>query len=141
LARGRMPALVSGADCDFVDVRDVAAAAIAAAERGRRGERYLLSGTRTSLRDLARRWAAVTGRPAPRWAAPMWLARLAAPFAPPWARLRGRRALFTPESLRVLRDFPTVDRTKAERELGYRPRALDETLRDTWTWMGQEGRA
>jgi len=141
LAHGRMPALLAGAECDFVDVRDVADTAIAAAERGRPGERYLLSGTRLSLRELAHRWASVTGRPAPRWAAPMWLARLAAPFTPSWARLRGQRPLFTSEALRVLRGFPAIDRRKAEHELAYQPRPIDETLRDTWAWMSQRGQA
>lgn len=140
LARGRMPAMISGASQDFVDVRDVAAAALAAERRGRPGERYLLSGTRLSLAELARHWAAVTGRPAPRLAAPLWLARLAAPFAPAWARLRGHRPLFTSESLRMLRDTRPVSRLKAEGELGYRPRPLAETLRDTWASMKAEGR-
>jgi dihydroflavonol-4-reductase len=138
LARGRLPALVAGASFDFVDVRDVVAGALAAEQRGGRGEGYLLSGTRLSLVELARRWAEVTGRPAPRWAAPMWMARLGAPFAPAIARLRGRRPLFTTESLRVLRTSRPVDRGKAERVLDYRPRPLAETLRDTWAFVRPE---
>ncbi len=141
LASGRLPALVASADCDFVDVRDVVSAAIAAAEQGRRGERYLLSGARLSLVELARLWARVTGQPAPRFAAPMALARLAAPFAAAWARLRGRQPLFTSESLRVLRNQRPADRRKAESELGYRPRPIEETLRDTYLWWQEQGRA
>ena len=140
LARGRLPVLIAGASQDFVDARDVGAAALAAERCGRPGERYLLSGTRLSLVELARHWAKVTGRPAPRLAAPMWLAGLAAPFAPAWARLRGRRPSFTSESLRVLRASCPVSRRKAEGDLGYHPRPIDETLRDTWAWMKAEGR-
>ncbi len=135
LARGKLPALVADAAYDFVDVRDVVQAALAAESRGRRGERYLLPGTRASLVALARAWAVACGRPAPRFTAPMWLARLGAPFAPPLARLRRRRPLFTPESLRVLRDPHPVAGRKAELELGHRPRPLAETLRDTAAWM------
>ena len=141
LARGRLPALIDGAHQDFVDVRDVAAATVAAMRRGRRGERYLLPGTRLSLVELARKWAEVTGRPAPRISVPMGLARLAAPFAPAWARLRGRRPLFTSGSLRMLRAPGAISRRKAEAELGHRPRPVDETLRDVWAWMKAEGRA
>jgi dihydroflavonol-4-reductase len=141
LAHGRLPALVAGAQCDFVDVRDVVAAALAAAEQGRRGERYLLSGARLSLVELARLWARVTSQPAPRFAVPMGLARLAAPFAAAWARLRRRRPLFTPESLRVLRHQRPVDRRKAESELVYRPRPIEETLRDTYSWWQEQGGA
>ncbi|HEX7499574.1 MAG TPA: NAD-dependent epimerase/dehydratase family protein [Polyangia bacterium] len=139
LGRGKLPALVAGGSCDFVDVRDVVAGALAAEQRGRRGERYILSGTRTSLVELARKWAGVTGRPAPRLAVPMVLARLAAPFAPAWARWRGQRPLFTAESLRVLRTQPPASRRKAEVELGYRPRSVDQTLRDTCAWMKTQG--
>jgi dihydroflavonol-4-reductase len=139
LGRGGLPALVAGGACDFVDVRDVVDGALAAERNGRRGERYVLSGTRLSLVELAQRWATVTGQPAPRFAVPMGLARLAAPLAPALARWRGRRPLFTSESLRVLRTQPRASHGKAERELGYRPRSIDETLRDTCAWMKTQG--
>ncbi len=139
LGRGKLPALVTGGNCDFVDVRDVVEGALAAEKSGRRGERYLLSGTRLSLVELARRWAVVTGRPAPRLVVTMGLARLAAPFAPAWARWRGQRPLFTSESLRVLRTQPPASHRKADVELGYLPRPIDETLRDTCAWMKTQG--
>jgi dihydroflavonol-4-reductase len=139
LGRGALPALVAGGSCDFVDARDVVEGALAAEARGRRGERYVLSGTRLSLVALAGRWAVATGRAAPRLVAPMILARLAAPFASAWARWRGRRPLFTSESLRVLRTQPPTSYRKAAGELGYQPRPLDETLRDTYAWMQAQG--
>ena len=139
LGRGKLPALVAGGSCDFVDVRDVVKGALAAERRGRRGERYILSGTRMSLVELARKWASVTGRPAPRLTVPMGLARLAAPLAPAWARWRGQRPLFTSESLRVLRTQTQASHGKAEVELGYGPRPVEETLRDTCAWMKTQG--
>ena len=139
LGRGKLPALVAGASCDFVDVRDVVEGALAAERSGRGGERYVLSGTRLSLVELARHWASVTGRPAPRLAVPMDLARLAAPLAPLWARWRGKRPLFTTESLRVLRTQPQASHGKAEAELGFRSRPIEETLRDTCAWMKTQG--
>jgi dihydroflavonol-4-reductase len=139
LGRGKLPALVAGGACDFVDVRDVVEGALAAEQGGRRGERYILSGTRLSLVELARNWAGITGRSAPRFAVPMGLARLAAPFAPAWSRWRRKRPLFTSESLRVLRTQPPASRRKAENELGYQPRPIDETLRDTCAWMKTQG--
>jgi dihydroflavonol-4-reductase len=69
----------------------------------------------------------------------MGLASLAAPFASAWARQRGRRPLFTSESLRVLRSQRPVSRHKAEDELVYRSRPIEETLRDTYTWMKTQG--
>ena len=138
LGQGKLPALVAGGHCDFVDARDVAWAAVAAEHEGRRGERYILSGTRLSLVDLAQRWAFATGTAAPRIAFPMGIVRLATPFAGAYARLRGRRPLLTSESLRILRTQPPVRRTKAEVELGFRPRPIEETLRDTCQWMREQ---
>lgn len=139
LALGTMPALVSGGFCDFVDARDVASAAVAAESQGRRGERYLLSGTRLSMVELARRWSAVTGRRVPRLAFPMGVVRVAAPLVSLHARLRRRRPLLTGESLRILRTQPPVIRVKAEDELGFAPRPIGETLRDTFEWMKHQG--
>jgi dihydroflavonol-4-reductase len=139
LGRGTLPALVAGGSCDFVDVRDVVEGALAAERRGCGGERYILSGTHLSLVELACKWAGTTGRSGPRFAVPMGLARLAAPFAPWWARWHGRRPLFTSESLRVLRSQRRVNRRKAEFQLAYRARPIDETLRDTYTWMKEQG--
>jgi dihydroflavonol-4-reductase len=139
LGRGKLPVLVAGGHCDYVDVRDVVDGALAAEHLGRRGERYILSGTWLSLVELARQWASVTTRRAPRFAVPMGLARLAAPFAPTWARWRGRRPLFTSESLRVLRTQAPASHAKAHAELGYVARPIDETLRDTCAWMRTQG--
>jgi len=139
LGRGKLPALVAAANCDYVDVRDVAEGALLAEHRGRRGERYILSGVRLSLVDLAQRWATAIGRAAPRFAVPMGLARVAAPFASALARWRGRRPLFTTESLRVLRDQRPAICLKAEVELGYRARPIEETLRDTCAWIKSQG--
>jgi dihydroflavonol-4-reductase len=138
LALGNLPALVADAACDFVDVRDVAEAALVAEKHGQSGARYILSGTRLSLVALARRWSDITGRRAPRFTVPMALARLSAPFAPWLARLAGRRPLFTSESLRVLRTQPPVSHRKTSETLRYQPRSIDETLRDIWAWMKNE---
>jgi dihydroflavonol-4-reductase len=139
LGQGKLPALVSGGRCDFVDARDVVDAALAAEGEGRRGERYILSGTRLSPVDLAERWAVATGKLAPKLAFPMPVAQLAAPVACAFARLRRRRPLLTPESLRILRTQAPVRSRKAEAELGYRPRPIEETLRDTCRWMMEQG--
>jgi dihydroflavonol-4-reductase len=70
----------------------------------------------------------------------MGLARAAAPFAAGWARLRGRRPLFTPDSLRVLRNHRRISCLRASAELGHNPRPLEETLRDTYQWFKQAGK-
>jgi len=140
LFRGRMPVTVRGA-FDWVDVRDVAAALLAATEQGRAGENYLIGGHRASVTDLARLSAEVSGRTPPRLAAPLGPVKLAAQAA---VRLAGpRRAgrlLLTPESLHALETDPVVDHSKAAAELGYRPRPLAQTIADLHASFIADGR-
>jgi len=135
----RIPARVNGA-YDFVDVRDVASGLMAAAERGRRGEGYLLSGNRVTVDELFGFLFRLTGIRPPRVKVPLWLAHVGAFFSPLAARLSGRRPLFTTYSLRVLASNCLMSRAKAERELGFRARPAAETLADTVAWFRSTGR-
>lgn len=134
----RLAGLVAGG-FDWVDVRDIATSVVAAAERGRRGERYLLPGHWHSLVELATKIEALTGKRRPRFVSPMWLARGVAPFAVGWARLRHTRPLFTPASLVALRNHKLISGERARQELGHDPRPLDATLEDTFAWFAEHG--
>jgi dihydroflavonol-4-reductase len=134
LYRRNLPGLIDGG-FDWVDVRDVVAGALAAAEKGRKGERYLLSGARRSLSDLARTVEEVTGVKRPWLVSPMWLARASAPFATGWARLTKKPPRLTAESLHALRNHQLVSHDKAARELGYQPRPLEDTVTATFAWF------
>lgn len=139
LARGALPAIVPGGS-DWVDVRDVAGAAVAALDRGRPGERYLLSGRWTSVTHLAGLAEAVTGTPRPRLTVPLWLARIGVPFARIQARMTATRPVYTHESLdRLVRSSRDVLHEKARRELGFDPRPLEETLADSYAWFRAAG--
>jgi len=138
LQRRGLAALVNGG-FDWVDVRDVAAGLIAAAERGRTGENYLLPGHRLSVREVAALSASITGVAPPRFDVAMPLARAAAPFALGFSRLAKRPPLFTPESLAALRGNRAVSSDKARAELGYQPRPIAETIADTYRWFGEAG--
>jgi dihydroflavonol-4-reductase len=70
---------------------------------------------------------------------PLQLAGLAAPFALAATRLLGRTPKFTPESIQVLRGHRHVSYEKAARDLGYSPRPLEETIRDTLAWFREAG--
>lgn len=139
LGRGRLPGLMH-AGFDFVDVRDVAAGAVAAAKQGRKGERYLLGGHWHTLIDLADAIAQASGVRRPKLVVPMWLAKVGAPFSMAAARVKGTRPLFTLESMETLATcHHDIRHTKAEQELGYRPRPLAETMADTVAWFRQAG--
>ena len=134
----RLPALIEGG-FDWVDVRDVVDGALAAAERGRTGERYLLSGHHKSVAELASLAQELTGVRAPRFVSPMWLARVGAPFATAAAKVLQKEPLFTSRSLHALRNHQHVSHAKATRELGYEPRPLRTTLTDTYDWFRENG--
>lgn len=134
----KLPSLVDGG-FDWVDARDVAAAAVSAAERGRGGERYLLSGRWASMGELSRTIEEVTGRRTVRTVCPMPVARAAAPLVSLHSRLTGRRPLFTAQSLEILRGHRRVQSDKASLELGFSARPLPETIRDTFAWFAQAG--
>lgn len=139
MASGRLPALVPGG-FDWVDVRDVAAAIEAAAARAPAGGRYLLPGrwaTMVELSEIAARW---TGHPATRRTVPMALARIGAPFMNLYAGVTGRRPIYTSMSLQTLEEASDQIRGDgAARDLGHRPRPLEETLGDTLAFFVERG--
>jgi dihydroflavonol-4-reductase len=133
-ARQAMPAGVDGR-YDFVDVRDVAAGHLLAAERGRTGESYLLSGARMTVREVMRILAEESGRRPPAFFLPLPVAASIAAFAPIFEKVTGRRALLTPYSVHTISvDFEIRDR-KAREELGYTSIPVEQSLRDAWVWM------
>jgi len=146
MQRRSLPGLVNGG-YNWVDVRDVVDSAIAALERGRAGERYLVTGHSTSIRELADAAFAVTGAKPPVFTSPLWLAKLSAPLLEGWAKWRKQPPLYTRESVQVLGDNDDFVYQKAANELGHSPRALEESLRDAYAWFdgrdngpGQSGR-
>jgi dihydroflavonol-4-reductase len=120
---------------DFIDVRDVATGHVLAAERGRKGESYLLSGSRMTVREMMKILAGLAGRAPPRVFIPLKVAAGIAAFAPLFEKVTGRRSLLTPYAVHTLAvDFEIRDR-KAREELGHAPRPVEQSLRDAWQWM------
>ncbi len=130
----RMPGLVDGG-FNWVDVRDVVGGMLAASERGRTGENYLLAGHWHSTLEIARFAEEVTATPPPSLVVPMWLARASAPFATVVDRIAGREPLFTSEGLAALRAHREVDGSKAARELGFIARPIRTSVADACAWF------
>jgi dihydroflavonol-4-reductase len=126
----RIPAYVNGG-INISDVRDVAAGQLAAAQRGRPGERYVLGGRNFTLHRLFADLARLSG------VAPPSL-RLPAGLAAGGAELVERLGLPVPVSADEARSAAlwwTYSGAKAKRELGYEPRPHEETLRDALEWQ------
>ncbi len=125
---GRLPAVVDG-HTNIVDVADIAAGHLLAAERGRPGERYVLGAHNLSWVELIDRIADVSGVHQPLVVIPPEIAPIA----------RAREALHLPgplnsEAYALMAQNWRYTSRKARRELGYRARPLSETLRATVEW-------
>lgn len=122
-----------------VDVEDVARAHLLAYERGRIGERYIISGENRKWGDFFRMASAMTGTPVPSrhiGGRALWLASRTGEV---WSRMT--RA--PPRLPAWLADFlltgATMDNTKSIQELGMAYRPIDESIRESIEWFRSEG--
>ena len=137
LSTGRIPALVHGG-YDWVDVRDVVHGAMQAERLGGSGSRYILSGHWHSLRELAHVATEITGKSAPRFVVPIWLAELFQPIMARLAQLNGSQPIYTVAMLNALRSNRKISHARATCDLGYAPRPFESTLKDTLDWFAEQ---
>ncbi len=124
----------------LVDVRDVAIGHMQAAERGQSGRRYILGGENLYMPEFMRRLAAVAGmnpRAVPTMPQSAMWATAAVCQMYAWKSQREPYPSF--QHARLNRYAWFVTSARAERELGYNPRPLNETLRDTYDWFSNRG--
>jgi dihydroflavonol-4-reductase len=120
---------------DFVDVRDVARGMILAARRGVRGQLYILAGERISVEALValvRESAGTRGRAL---RIPRAAAHAVAFFATLHSRLWGKRVQLTRYALETLESNSRISCSRARTELGYQPRGMEQTIKDTVAWL------
>ncbi len=137
--KGRLTAGIHGG-YDFVDVRDVADGILACVDRGRKGESYILSNRYFSIPELLEIFHQVTGRKPVKTFLPTWFAKVTAPLAELYYKVLKQPPLYTPYSIEVLTENSNFSHEKASRELGYTTRPMEETVRDSLTWLEQIGR-
>jgi dihydroflavonol-4-reductase len=137
----KFPAYVN-TGLNLVDVRECALGHIAALEKGRRGERYILGGENLTLKQILDKLAAITGLPSPKIRVPYVLA-LATGVVDEivTGRLRGREPRATIDAVRMGRKKMFVSSAKAERELGWKRVPVDDALRRAAEWFRENGYA
>jgi dihydroflavonol-4-reductase len=135
----RRPKMYIDGAYDFVDVRDVARGHILACQRGKRGEHYILSGARITVQEVIETVEAILQIRAPHLYVPLWLARWAAVFTPAYYRITGVKPKLTPYSVHTVTSNCQISSGRAQRELGYRPRALAQSITDTLKWFLDQG--
>jgi dihydroflavonol-4-reductase len=139
LVRGRVPGLLREPGWySYVHVDDVVDGLVAAGERGRPGEVYILTGEALDVNTFAARVAAQAGRRPPRLRLPTSMALVGARLLDRVSRVTGKRFAMSRESIalsarhRWLHESPA-----AERDLGWAPRPLSEGLPETVRWYQQ----
>jgi len=124
---------------DFVDVRDVAAGILAAIDHGRTGRRYILGGHRHSYLEAWRLFARITGARSPLRSMRRPFVRFVGRCGDLWGRITGREPDVNSAAVGMsCLDHVTTCR-RAEQELGYTYRALEETVADAWDWFVAHG--
>jgi dihydroflavonol-4-reductase len=126
--RGRLPAVVDG-ETNLVDVRDVAKGHVLASERGAPGERYVLGGHDLRWVELFERVAELSGVRHPLVVLPPEAGALARSV-----ESLGLPSAIAAEGIVLMAQNWRYSSRKARRELGYRARPLERTLRDTIDW-------
>ncbi len=136
-AFGKLPFVMGGIELEAVGVDDAARAMILAAEHGRVGERYLISEKMISNAEVVRIAAEAAGMPAPTRTIPLPVSYAMAALGTAKARMTGKDEKLSLGSLRLMRAEAPVDCSKARRELRWRPRPVEESIREAARfWAG-----
>jgi len=139
--RGRMWAYLE-TGLNLVDVEDVAAGHLLAAQRGRVGERYILGGRNLTLREIFELLGRITGIRPPRLKVSAGLvlpmARLSEWIAD---RITGRPPLIPVDAVRMAQKTMFFDCSKAIRELGLPQSPVEEALARAVHWFRENGYA
>ena len=139
IINGEMPIGVDGS-FNLCDVRDLAQGTILAADKGQKGECYILGNEEVSFRQFAKMLAEECNMKPMKKFLPVGVANRIASIMEAYAKHKGTRPLMTTFSVYNLARNNQFDSSKAKRELGYTTRSYAETLHDECTWLKNSGK-
>ena len=131
VARGQVFFYLDGVQ-DVVDVRDVAATHLSAAESAEPGQRYIVGGETMSYREVLNVAARVAGRRPPWLRVPLGVVQAAGTMA-------GQLGILGGDVLQAVRYWQPLDTSRARRDLGHTSRPFKDTVRDSLAWFRQHG--
>jgi nucleoside-diphosphate-sugar epimerase len=135
-ANGKLRAYIPGG-FEFVAARDIVAGHLLAMEKGRAGQKYIISSGFTTVDELMAIFERVTGRRRPRL-------RLPAPVMAVIAQVTqavqstffpSRPQRLTPGAVRILRMHRRADTSKAKNELGFVPTSIEDAVREQYQFF------
>lgn len=139
IIKGEMPAGIDGS-FNLCDVRDLAAGTIAAADKGKAGECYILANEPVSFRDFSRVVSDEAGCKKVGMFLPIWAANMMGGMMEKQAKKKGIKPMMTRFSVYNLARNNKFDSTKAIRELGYSTRSYRDTIHDEIQWLKETGK-
>lgn len=135
--KGAFPITMTFGAYNFVDVRDVAKGTYAAAKQGRNGECYILCGDYMTVDTFIRTLCRVTGHKEPKIKIGNGIVSIAAPIMEVYYNITKTTPLFTRYSIRKLKANCNFSYAKAQKELGYQPMTVEQSLKDMVAWISE----
>jgi len=125
---------------NLVDVRDCARGHVAALEKGKSGERYILGGENLTLKQILDKLAAITGLSSPRVKLPYIFAFATGIIDETiTGRMLNKEPRATMDAVRMGKKMMFATSAKAERELGWKIVPVDDALRRAVVWFRDNG--
>lgn len=134
VAAGRFP-FYMGFSSEVVGIEDAARAMLLAADKGRDGQRYIISDRCLSTREVHAIAARAVGRRPPRIPIPMSVMYAASRVNDLAARLLNRDLPMAYVGARMADLMSPLDHSKAERELGWKPEPVEESIAKAARWF------
>lgn len=135
IIKGNFPVTLTFGKYNFVDVRDVAQAAVAASKKGRPGECYLICGDAITVAEFIEITVKALGKKVPKIKLHKWLADLSAPIMEVYYKVTDTTPLFTRYSIRKLVSNCNFSNAKARAELDYNPMTVEKSIKDMADWI------
>lgn len=116
-------------------IDDVVDGHVGAMEKGRPGERYIMGGVNSTFNELLATISRISGVHNRQYHVPFFLLKAATRFMLFRAELTGKPPLVTPDWVAKYAYDWALDSSKAQREIGYRIRPLEDGIRSTIEWV------
>ncbi|MBQ9507379.1 MAG: NAD-dependent epimerase/dehydratase family protein [Clostridia bacterium] len=132
--KGMFPVSMNFGAYNFVDARDMAVAMRCAVDTGRSGECYILGGHKVTVDELMGYMAATLGKKKPRVKISKGLIKPFVPLVSKAMEIAKLPPMLNSFSLSKLEENCNFSNEKAKKEIGFSPRPVEETIRDTVLW-------
>ncbi len=134
-SKGNFPITMTFGGYNFVDVRDVAFGTVAAGDKAPGGEVYILCNKSVTVDEFIRLLGKVSGHKPPKIKIGKGVVDMAAPIMERYYKAMNKPAIFTRYAVRKLCSNCNFSYEKAQKELGYNPRPLEQSLAETLQWI------